>query len=181
MIRRMTCGGVALLAVGALFGCSGKALGESPGNAGGGGQAGNPLVDGGSSGIGPEAGRGGADATGSPLFVASAWQVTISTKWTDPATSISPGALEPTVEATLDVFEDAGAWKGILSRDGRLAVLGLIRRSGAAVSFDAPPESISFSLAPDASPLTELQFSNLNLTAIDDDADGVADRITGLG
>lgn len=173
----------AMLTASGPLGCAGKATDSSHAEAGSaqGGNAG-AGVDGNVSGggvagelIGGEHGGIGGDGSTEPKWlIASAWDITVRAEYTDPT--------DPPVEFALSlaVLDDAGALSGILSRDGQLSTFALTRESGARAQLDAPDSGVRFSVLGQY-PTTALVLDTLALSAFDDDADGVADRLEGNG
>ena len=183
---------------GALLGCSGKVSDVSIAYGGGGAQGGDPgTVNGGNvnSGgleVGGRAGQvgdeinvsgtgGSGGASDSTLLLTeSSWDITVTATWVEPELDVDL----PLFPLTLALRDEDQVVTGILSRDGRASAFELIRQSGARVQLETKKDtSIPFWLGGDGSDgsLIALQLKTLTLTALDDDADGVADRLVGTG
>jgi hypothetical protein len=138
--------------------------------AGSGGHAGDEVDE-----VNVRAGSGGAVTTEAKLTT-SAWDVTISTTWTQP----NSHAEAPRFEMTMALFDES-MFHGLLSRDGSWLEFGLIRQgeTSAAVATGGSPVQI-WLLTP-APPSMALTLQSMTFTAFDDNGDGIADRLTGSG
>jgi hypothetical protein len=82
----------------------------------------------------------------------------------------------------LNVLDEAGAFQCLLSRDGSWASFDLVPQNSPHPSLTSPQLLTEvFPLRPEDSPQTQLVFSHVTIAAVDDDADGLADRLTGTG
>lgn len=137
--------------------------------AGGGGLLGDDIIGG--------AGSGGAND--SALLIESAWDITVTATWVEPELDVDL----PPFPLTLALLDKGPSFTGILSRDGRMSILEVIRQGGARARFQAAKYGyIPFSLGGSGEgALIALMLQTLTLTALDDDSDGIADRLVGTG
>lgn len=171
-----------------LFSCGGNsydapnAHGDSGGAAGGASGGDSPVepVHGGQGGEGPiiEGGSGGGTQPNFESLIASAWDIKLSAIWVDPDDN---RALPPGFNFTLALMDDASSgFTGIVSSPGDATRLTLTRQSGATATISAADSKVRVALS-SAAPFTAVQINTLTLTALDDDHDGVADRLIGGG
>lgn len=157
----------ALLGAWSLFGCAGRADGSAA-NAGNGGQSGASMSDNG--------GFGGRSPSSPTSLVTSAWDIRVSAAWRAPDLNAT------TPEFALTLGLDAAAeLSGRLSKDGSVSTFPLRRQSGSSASVIPSESGVRFSLPAGEGALTALTIDALTVTAFDDDADGIADRLTGVG
>lgn len=176
---------VSLVACG-VFGCGGSANDAANGAAGHGGGA--PITDmahGGSGSTGGnqpivEGGSGGQLQTRSKRLGSSAWDITLVGSWVEPG--LEPVA-PPQVVLTLDLSDDeTTGFTGLFSSPGNVTRVDLTRTADdAAFIGNRLDTSIRIGWSNTVSAFNVLQLDTLTLVAVDSDADGVADRLTGTG
>jgi hypothetical protein len=164
-----------------LFGCAGKAQDSAGANRGSGGNAAGG--DGGrltaicgafnnaeasevATGDTGEGGTGGAAPVEQERLHTCGWDVKVSVKQTElPDSNLTP------ILASL-ALDDSTALTGLLSVQGQVTPLALIRDSSTRAHLDPPESGVRFA---------SMDLHTLTLTAFDDDSDGIADRLEGNG
>lgn len=178
-------GGVVAVGCGGSAHNGGSAQGGNGGNGGNagehstneGGEAGESVID-----NAGEGGGGGAAPVDSHRLGGSAWDVTLSVKYASP-----PGFEQaPAVFPLSLAIDDTASLKAILSAGGKGSALALTRDSETRAHLEAPESGVGlpvvvFQTVADGSLRYPLTAHELTLTAFDDDADGVADRLEGNG
>ncbi|HYP98324.1 MAG TPA: hypothetical protein VER96_06600 [Polyangiaceae bacterium] len=170
-MNRLSVGWGALLTTLSLFGCAGKAQDSRDVVGGGGGLT--SICRGATGGTHEvamaDAGEGGVGGTAfvePQLLHTCGWDATVSVKRTDRTDLNLPSRL-----GTL-VVDDSAALTGLLSVQGQVTPLALIRDSGTRAHLETSKAGIRFA---------DFVLQTLTLTAFDDDSDGIADRLEGSG